>query len=336
MNRESKLIARITATVRRAGVPTGRTGLRLGIGDDAALFAPRPGCEVVVSTDFFNEGTHFFAKLQPAESVGYKSIARAVSDLSAMGAVSGYFLISLALPESKMGIWFDDYFRGVGEAAKKSRMLLIGGDLAKSKRVSISVTAIGFVPLGKAVRRSGARPGDLIYVSGRLGGARLGLEILRKGYRSAAGASQLLAPEFYPPIRLALAKWILSERMASAMMDISDGLSIDLSRLCEASRVGARIEAERIPRAKVSAAWRRRLRLNSVASLEYALHGGDDYELLFTVRPHQKHKLRAVHQGVPLTRIGTITREAGVVLSDADGHLTPLEAKGWDHFGGSD
>ncbi|MGA8266931.1 MAG: thiamine-phosphate kinase [Candidatus Acidiferrales bacterium] len=309
-----------------------RTGLRLGIGDDAALLAPRRGFDVVLSSDFFIEGAHFIVGVHPPESVGYKSLIRAVSDLSAMGAEPGYFLLNLALPSEKTGAWLDGFVRGLGSAAHEASILLIGGDLAKSAKVSIAITVIGYVKAGQATLRSGARPGDLIYVSGRLGAARLGLEIIRKRRRDVAGARRLLAPHLYPPLRIELGAWIASAGIASAMMDISDGLSIDLARMCEASGVGAAIEAERIPRAAISSAWMKRLRLPPSAPLEFALHGGDDYELLMTIPPHRAHKLRRVPGGIPLTCIGEITRERRIILVDDAGRTKPLQPKGWDHF----
>ncbi len=332
MNKESKLVARITEAVRSAGVRAASTGLRLGIGDDAALLAPRRGFDVVVSSDFFTEGAHFIAGVHPPESVGYKSLIRAVSDLSAMGAEPGYFLLNLALPSEKTGAWLGGYVEGLGRAARNARILLIGGDLASSERVSIAITVIGYAKAGQTMLRSGARPGDLIYVSGRLGAARLGLEILRKRSGGVAGARRLLAPHLYPPLRLELGAWIAHERIASAMMDVSDGLSIDLARMCEASGVGAAIEAERIPCAAVSSAWMKRLRLPPSAPLEFALHGGDDYELLMTVPPHRAHKIRRVPGRIQLTCIGKVTRERRLIIVDGGGRSKPLQVKGWDHF----
>jgi len=331
-NKESKLVARISAAVPSAGVRATWTGVRLGIGDDAAMFAARPGFDVVVSSDLFLEDAHFTARIHPPESVGYKSLARAVSDLSAMGAEPGYFLLNLALPPAKTGAWLTGFARGLGVAARRAHILLIGGDLARSRTVSIAITVIGYTRAGRAVRRSGARPGDLIYVSGRLGAARLGLEILSKHQGASAAARLLLAPHLYPPLRLDLGEWIAREKFASAMMDISDGLSIDLSRLCEASNVGAVIDAERVPRAAISPQWRRRLHLGPDASLEFALHGGDDYELVMTVPPHRAQKLRRAPSRVALTCIGKITRDRRILLVDANGRTRPLEPKGWDHF----
>ena len=331
--RESKLVARISAAVPSAGVRAKRTGLRLGIGDDAALLAPRAGFDVIVSSDFFIEDAHFIARTHPPESVGYKSLVRAVSDLSAMGAAPGYFLLNLALPSGKTGAWFDGYLRGLGRAAREARIVLIGGDLAKSKKVSIAITVIGYAKAGRAMRRSGARPGDFIYASGRLGAARFGLEILLKHRGTVAGARRLLATHLYPPLRLDLGEWIAREHIASAMMDISDGLSIDLGRLCESSRVGAELDAGRIPRVGISRGWQERLHLAPSAALEFALHGGDDYELLMTVPPHHAHKLRRAPGGIPLTCIGKITRDRRMVLVDASGRTQPLQVKGWDHFG---
>ena len=330
--KESKLVARISAAVPSAGVRATWTGVRLGIGDDAAMFAARPGFDVVVSSDFFLEDSHFVARIHTPESVGYKSLARAVSDLTAMGAEPGYFLLNLALPSAKTGAWLDGFAKGLGAAARRGHIPLIGGDLAQSKKVTIAITVIGYTRTGRAVRRSGARAGDLIYVSGRLGAARLGLEILLKHQGAGAGARLSLAPHLYPPLRLDLGQWIAREKIASTMMDISDGLSIDLGRLCETSNVGAIIEAEGVPRVAISPRWRKRLHLAPNASLDFALHGGDDYELLMTVPPHRVQKLRRAPSRVALTCIGKITRDRRILLVDANGRTRPLEPKGWDHF----
>jgi thiamine-monophosphate kinase len=331
MNKESQLLARISATVPTARVAKG-TGVRLGIGDDAALIAPKRYCEVVVSSDFFIEDTHFLAGVHPAESVGYKSLARAVSDLAAMGAEPGYFLLNLAMPAERTWAWLDGYLKGLSRAARSCRILLIGGDLARTRRIDICITVIGYVKTGMAVRRSGARAGDLVYVSGNLGAARLGLEIAWKRLQQAPGAKRFLRAHLYPEIRLELGAWLARNRIATAMMDISDGLSIDLERVCEASRAGARIEVARIPRAKIPPDWKTRLRLRESAELDYALHGGDDYELLFTVPPQRAHKLRGAPDGVTLTRIGEITRDRRILIVDKSGKTEPLPAGGWDHF----
>ena len=310
----------------------GRLGLRLGIGDDAALIVPKRDRDVVLSSDYFIEGSHFLLKEHPPESVGYKSLARAASDLAAMGAEPGFFLLNLAMPERRTGAWLDGYLRGLARASRRLDISLIGGDLAKAARVSVCITVIGYAKYGAAIPRTGAKSGDLVCVSGRLGGARLGLEIVRKKLQREAGAKRLLLPHLYPEVRLKLGAWLARNRIASAMMDISDGLSIDLERLCEASRVGATIEAARLPCARIPEEWAKRLRLGPSAELEFALHGGDDYELLFTVPPSRARKLRLVPRSVPVTRIGTIGRDRRIQITGHDGRTRALPPHGWDHF----
>jgi thiamine-monophosphate kinase len=306
--------------------------LRLGIGDDAAIVAPRAGYEWVLSCDAFLEGVHFLERMHPADSVGYKALARAASDLAAMGATPRLFLLTLALPAEKTGRWLDEFLAGMKRAAGEQGMRLAGGDTTRDRRVAISVTVVGEVRRGRAVKRSGALAGDIIYVSGKLGRAELGLEILRRGLGRIPRLVALERPHLYPTIRIELGRWLAEKRIASAMMDLSDGLSTDLPRLAAASGVGAKIWSERIPCVEVPADLARRLRGPNFRPLQLALHGGDDYELLFTL-PREKEKLpRGAPGGVRLTAIGEMTREKGIVLVGARGEERRLESKGWDPF----
>jgi thiamine-monophosphate kinase len=326
------MLSRITGAVPMDRARAFREGLRLGIGDDSALLAPKRNSETVLSSDFFIEDSHFIAREHPPESIGYKALARAVSDLAAMGAEPAFFLLNVAMPAAKTGEWFDGFLRGLGTAARKLRISLIGGDLSAAKTVAVCVTVLGYARAGRSVRRSGATPGDLIFVSGRLGAARLGLEIVRKRLQRSTGAKQLLRTHLYPEIRLELGSWLARNRIASAMMDISDGLSLDLARLCEASRAGARIEAARIPKVKIPSDWRKRLHPAESSELEFALHGGDDYELLFTVPPRNSRRLWNAPGRLLLTDIGEVTRDRRIRITDEEGRERALPALGWDHF----
>jgi len=326
MEQEAQLIER----VRRAIPSREVDGLRLGIGDDAAVMAPRKGSEWVVSCDAFLEGVHFLADRHPPDSVGFKALARATSDLAAMGAQPRFFLLTLALPTSRTGRWLDEFLHGMGRAARQLGMRLAGGDSTKSATISISVTVLGEVGRGLAVTRSGARPGDVLCVSGRLGGAELGLKMIQSAAVKASnsnekGRRRLLRPHLYPQIRVALGAWLAGRRVASAMVDISDGLSTDLARLCAASGVGARIWAQRIPCVKVLPA----LKLDP---LQIALHGGDDYELLFTVHRRQMRALRSAPGYAEIAAIGEIERGAKITLVDEAGRAKILRSGGWDPF----
>lgn len=327
---EDKLIARLAQRIPSVG----RFGtapcieVRLGIGDDAAILRQSSKVEWVISCDSSLEGVHFRDDSHPPESIGYKSLARAVSDLAAMGARPRFFLLALALPAAKTGRWLNRFATGMAKAARELNIRLIGGDTSKSQSVMISVTVLGEVAAAQAITRSGARPGDLIYVSGQLGRAQLGLELILRGLAHWRSLRKFLQPHLYPKIPLALGQWLAARPFATAMMDISDGVSTDLARLCDASGVGARIGSAKIPKVKIPPALMH-LNLNA---LELALHGGEDYGLLFTVRPKSARLLRRLSPKIPITRIGEITRQRQVVLIRDGGTEAPLLAQGWDPF----
>jgi thiamine-monophosphate kinase len=302
--------------------------LRLGMGDDAALVSATRGYEIVLTCDWFLEGTHFLRDKHPADAVGWKCLARAVSDIAAMGAVPRCFLLSLALPRELAGAWLDDFLGGLRRAAKRFGCSLAGGDTTELREVLINVTVAGEVRRGREVRRSGARPGDIIYVSGRLGEAELGLRLLREGKRGLSLREARLRKHLYPEPRLALGRWLSEKGVASAMMDLSDGLSSDLRRLCEASRVGALIKSDRLPTVRVTKSERNR----GVDPLQMAVHGGDDYELLFTVRKSKAKRLPRSVGEVAITPIGEITRAREVMVADGNGRQRVLKPRGWDPF----
>jgi thiamine-monophosphate kinase len=300
----------------------------LGIGDDAALFRPKPGNEIILTCDWFLEGTHFLRKKHPPESVGWKCLARALSDIAAMGGLPQCFLLSLALPRSHTGLWLERFLAGLRRAARKFGCSLAGGDTTRREKILISVTVIGEVGKGLALLRSGARPSDIVYVSGRLGEADLGLLLLQLGKSRTRSADPRLRKHLYPEPRLALGSWLAERCIVTAMMDISDGLSSDLPRLCAASGVGARLELQRIPCAQQAKA----ARALGLDALNLALNGGDDYELLFTVPPNHAKSLPASFHGVALTRVGSITAKRAIVVADENGRELPLIARGWDPF----
>ena len=345
MTAEDQLIERIAKVMpTRGSSHIGRAAtLRLGIGDDAAVVAPSGKTELVLSCDAFLEEVHFLADIHPADSVGYKSLVRATSDLAAMGATPRSFLLTLALPASRTGGWLDEFLRGMVRAARQLEMSLVGGDTAKSHTIFISITVVGEISPGRAVPRSGARPGDIIYVSGVLGRAQLGLLMvenepdlaLKKGLR---GRSSPIQAHLYPQIRVDLGAWLARHRIASAMMDISDGLSTDLTRLCAASQVGARVWSDKIPTVEIptrrSGKLIKSLNKLRIDPLQLALNGGEDYELLFTVPPKNEKRLRQAPEFADLTPIGKVERGRKIVLVGEDGKTKPLVSGGWDPFRG--
>jgi len=335
MSSESRLIERVVRKLpsQIAG------GLRIGIGDDAAVLRPRAGADWVLTTDAFLENVHFLLRVHPPEAVGYKALARATSDLAAMGARPRFFLLSLALPPSCTGKWFDRFLDGMARAARSFGLVLAGGDTTRNPLAAINLTVIGEVVPGQAVLRSGARPGDSICVSGTLGEAELGLRLLQRGgHKFPAGSKwsphprknlkSLLQKHLYPEPRLALGEWLAKNGTATAMIDTSDGFSTDLAHLCEASGVGARVWAARIPKVTVP----NDLQELNLDPLRLALDGGEDYELLFTVPKRLARRLPRAVRGVPVTIIGEITRGRRVLLIDDAGREKTLRPQGWDPF----
>lgn len=325
---ESELLQRIAKVGGARKKNLKNSGIRLGIGDDAALWKQRKGHETALTTDWFLEGTHFLRNVHPPDAIGWKSLARAVSDVAAMGGESRCCLISLALPGDYTGRWLAQFMKGVARASRQLNCPLAGGDTTRQERILINVCVIGDVKEGKAVLRSGAKAGDRIFVSGRLGEAELGLTTLRKKKKVAETDRTLLQKHLYPVPRIALGSWLAANSLATAMMDLSDGLSSDLPRLCRASDVGARIFQERLPTAGKAFADR----FDAKDRMQAALHGGDDYELLFCVRKNYLSKIPGSFSGIALTEIGEVTADRGIFLADSHGKQLNLTASGWDPF----
>ncbi len=300
----------------------------LGIGDDAALFRPKPGHEMILTCDWFLEGTHFLRKKHPPDAVGWKCLARAVSDVAAMGGTPRCFLLSLALPETHTGRWLDLFLGGLRRASRKFQCALAGGDTTRRNKILINVTVVGEVRAGRAILRSRARPGDILYVSGQLGEAELGLQIVRRSKGAASKKSPLTRKHLYPEPRLALGQWLVKKGLATAIMDLSDGLSSDLPRMCAASAVGALLERAKIPQVRTPDPALEHGR----DPIQLALHGGDDYELLFTVPPRKAKLLPKTFRGVNLTAIGRITRKRELLVLEETGDARQLMPRGWDPF----
>lgn len=322
---EDAIIARIAGAARAWKLAT--PGMRVSLGDDAAIWRPRAGRELLLTCDWFLEGSHFLLERHPPEAVGWKCLARAVSDLAAMGAEPRCFLLGLAIPTAQTGRWLDGFLRGLGRASRKLHCTMAGGDTTRRDSVEIHVTVIGDASPGRALLRSGAHSGDAIFVSGRLGEAELGLHLLRSGRRAP---SRALRKHLYPEPRLALGAWLAKSGLATAAMDLSDGLSSDLPRLCAASGAGAEIEIVEFPGPRA-----RDLHAAGIPAreaLRLALDGGDDYELLFTVRPASVARIPRAWHGVALTQIGVITKDKSLRCRWPDGSVRALEPHGWDPF----
>jgi len=279
-------------------------GLVLGIGDDCTIYRPRgAGEDLLFTTDLLIEGTHFLRDTHSAADVGWKALARGLSDIAAMGGEPRFCLVSLALAKWSAGPWVKGFYRGLLRLAEQSGTALAGGDLSHGERMMCDIVVCGASPRGTALRRDGARAGDAIYVSGALGGSALGL---------ATGRGRPWRRHVRPEPRLALGRLARTRLHASAAMDLSDGLSLDLRRMCLASKLSAEIAMPPVYRG---------------ATEEQALHGGEDYELLFTVPPRVRVPRELA--GVALTRIGTMRNgPAGAVLLNGE----PLEPRGYDHF----
>jgi thiamine-monophosphate kinase len=323
---EAALLERIEKIAFKTGIRN--SGLRLGIGDDAALFKGTGGSDQILTCDWFLEGTHFLRDRHPPDAVGWKCLARAVSDIAAMGGVPRCFLLSLALPATHAGSWLDQFLSGLQRASKRLGCVLAGGDTTRRQNILINVTVLGEVRSGWAILRSLARAGDILFASGRLGEAELGLRVLHKSKRPINSRDPILQKHLYPEPRLALGRWLAEERLPSAMMDLSDGLSADLPRLCAASGVGARVEVAKLPAVQVP----KNLRTRSNDPRNLALHGGDDYELLFTVPQRKWKQIPRSFHGIPITAIGEVTKERAILTVNELRREAPLPNRGWDPF----
>ncbi len=319
---EFTLIDRYFAAQRRQ-----RPDVALGIGDDCALLIPPAGQHLVVTMDTLVADVHFFANTDPA-GLGHKALAVNLSDLAAMGATPAWATLALTLPHADEH-WLERFCQGLFALADRYDVQLVGGDTTHGPVTLITLQAQGFMPPGLALRRDGAQPDDGIYVTGALGDAGLAL--------AAAFDRVVVAPEYrgYLQQRLErpeprIAQGLALRGIASAAIDISDGLAQDLSHILRRSGVGAQLEVDRLPLSRALAAS-----LDRDTALQTALASGDDYELCFTVSPDRAALLTAVAAdwNCRCTGIGIITEEPGLQLCRADGSAFPLEQTGYDHFG---
>ena len=306
--------------------PRQSAGLALGIGDDAALMRIRRGNQAILTTDLSIEGVHFLRKLHPPRAVGHRALARALSDVAAMGGTPRFALISIALSPETSRSWIEGFYEGVNALASRVGVVVVGGDTARvQSKTFADVVVVGEVPRGRALLRSGARPGDGIYVSGWLGLSALGLPKLKSGSGAGKGTGPAVRAHLFPEPRLELGRFLQENRLASAMMDLSDGLSADLPRLCAASGIGAVLDSAQIPTPTMPG-------LSTAAALKLALNGGEDYELLFTVRPEKARKIPARFKGIPLRQIGRIHSSRKIEIIFPGARRVPLAGGGYDHF----
>lgn len=315
----------VTWIRRQSAAPNRARGVTLGIGDDAALVSLTAGTKMILTTDMSIDGVHFKSGVHPPASIGHRALARSLSDIAAMGGVPCYTMLSAALSKSQSQAWLMEVYQRLMKLARRFGVVIVGGDTAVTPGpTTLDVIVTGEVPRDRALLRSGAKPGDLIYVSGRLGLSALGLRLLLSGAEGRTPEQKsALRAHLYPEAQCSLGQVISKQRLATAMMDLSDGLSIDLRRLCDASHSGATLFAEKIPRPAIP---------DQADALQLALHGGEDYQLLFTVSPRKAAKIPRRFGKIPLTCVGKIVARKGVTLTGSDGKTSPLEPLGWDHF----
>lgn len=294
--------------------------VRVGVGDDAAVLAPTAG-ELVITADALVENVHFLRGATGAHDLGHKAIVVNVSDISAMGASPRSAVCTLTLTPDVEASWVMELFGGMREACDEYALWLVGGDLSRGGEIAISITVTGEVAPGRAVLRSGARPGDRLVVTGELGGSAAGLRFTRLT-RPTQEQRVAIRRHLRPTARVGEGG-VLARHGATAMIDISDGLSIDLSRLLKASGVAARLELDRLP-------------VGHLATIDDALGGGEDYELLAALPDPDAVDAAAAELkeafGVPLSQIGIVVEGEGPVAVSSDGSEHPLEPTGWDHF----
>jgi thiamine-monophosphate kinase len=318
---ERELIARIQ---RR--LPPAPEWLIVGPGDDAAVVEPERNRVEVLSVDCLVDTVHFDRAFVPADAIGHRALAVNLSDLAAMGASPRFALLSLALPETLPLVEFDGIVDGLTTLASRHRMQIAGGNLTRTPGpLTVDVTVVGTVKPRQALTRGGARPGDELYVTGAVGSARAGLEQLQRGKMSTLATSYLR-----PEARVRVGTLLARNRVASACMDLSDGLADAVRQVAGASGVGAQIDADALPIEPLAREWFEAQQQDPVFA---ALAGGDDYELLFAVRPQLRRRLAAVRRlaDVPVTRIGVCTAAPELVVSSSTASAAPLPP-GYGHF----
>ncbi|HEY2914406.1 MAG TPA: thiamine-phosphate kinase [Candidatus Angelobacter sp.] len=304
--------------IRKMAASSATSAVKAGIGDDCAVLRLKHGFELLVTTDFCIENVHFRRAWHPPAAVGHRCLTRGLSDIAAMGGEPLACFLSLGLPADVPQSWVRGFLSGLLALARRHKVQLAGGDISSAPQITADIVVTGQVPAGTAILRSGAQPGDRIYVTGFLGASAATLKKLFAGKPVKPPKS---SPHFYPTPRLKVGDWLRKKRLVTAMIDLSDGLSVDLDHICSESGTGAMLISSKVPVAKN-------------ADLDLALHGGEDYELLFTAR--RKTKIPARIAGVHITEIGEIRNRrdystAIQILGD-NGKVRPLPQRGWEHF----
>jgi thiamine-monophosphate kinase len=298
--------------------------LLIGIGDDAAAWQGDDSIQLA-SVDSFVEGVHFTPETTPWPEVGWKALAVNLSDIAAMGGIPRYALVALSLPDDSQVEDVAALYSGMLKLARQYGVTIVGGDISRAPLVAIAITILGSSPTQQILTRSSARPGDIVAVTGKLGAAAAGMEVLKHKRHLDPEAETHLKNAFLHPTPHIAEGLLLVEQGVKTAIDISDGLVADLGQICKASKVGARIEVERVPvELAVKTAFGER-------ALELALSGGEDYELLFTASAEIVDKVKKA-ASCPVTAIGEITAGKGVTLVDKEGNPFALKKVGWEHF----
>jgi thiamine-monophosphate kinase len=334
------------AKLKDSSLITHHSSLLKGIGDDAAVFRQQSGFDTIITADLLVEEVDFRLGRGWAapRDLGHKALAVSLSDAAAMGARPLYCLLSVGVPAARWrGRFLEEFYAGVRSLAARFGVAIIGGDTSRTPgRVVVDSVVIGEVRRGRARLRSGARAGDQIFVTGSLGGAAAGLKILESNARrtkilesdarrTSSASRSLVARQLRPTPRVEWGALLCERRMATAMIDLSDGLSSDLAHVCRESRVGARLHADRLPLdPSLEAAG-----IEGDEALTLALDGGEDFELLFTVGARDARKVPRELEGVPVTRIGEVTSERGKVRLIRNDRARLLRPGGFEHFGGA-
>ena len=327
---EREIISRI-----RQSVPVATGDLVKGIGDDCAIFKGASGRVNLVTLDTLVQGIHFDLTWHPAYELGRKSASVNISDIAAMGGSPRFALLSLAMPKSVQNEWVESFMDGFLDGLNKYGVMLVGGDtVASGHEIVVSVTMFGDVSEAEVLTRDKAKVDDLVMVSGCLGGAAAGLDLCRQGQESSDEYQSLVKAHLDPIPLVELGRVLAQSGLVHAMLDLSDGLATDLAHICAESRVGAQVMAEDVPQSDL---LKRAAKFCDHTPLEWALAGGEDYHLLFTVAPDNEQKLKdlvKIELGSALYCVGRIVNGLGVTLVSEDGNRTEISYKGFEHFAG--